>query len=722
MKLKTFAVILLSLLPSVAFSQDFEGDGSDLNPYKINNAEDLATLAKYVNGDGVKKKSFEGSTFILTNNIVLPDASAKSSNFTRIGKSSSYSFKGKFDGNNKTISNLTLYVEGKKSSYDYNGLFGCITSEGKVYGLKMKTVRITVTTNGKYIGAIAGSIEGSASIYNCTVEDVIIEAPQCNGVGGITGNIESSCTVTNCEVKDALLTGSDHIGGVAGNVSGKNITENTSTDVIAYSKENTRNLGEIAGTSNQYTYMTDNKIKKTVPILHLYTDYWNFIGNFSDKETIPMNTFENNTDDVLTGFGDEKIVNIHEIVAMTFDYGKDGATAEQQSLFNQWSSDFLYIDDNSPLTYANGIMAGPLKEGWSTKPAQFSKSSELYKEKLNDKGCIFWKQGENVNTSSVYDIGTIYNYGTPNTDDGNTSNTALWFALSNPFNESISTDILLSKLNNVQGKNLTYVFGNEEWITGPQYIAPGQGFMVACTDGTNYISGQLVKTNSGENIIKSKEILTVSHSEENRFASASVAMNEKAANNFDPFDGYAMLNYGNTHTVQLYFPIQDKEIARNVFASLPYTTKLNIHNDGEYKNDCMLSFNIKDTATDIFIFFVDKVKQQSFLISADTSFCVEAEPGENEGKYEIFFTNSNALLPAQSLPDVSIWSHGNTVNISADNILSCSVYTLMGTETAIDLNPADNHLDKYSFNLDKGFYVIKVSTTQGDYVQKVIIP
>jgi len=65
--------------------------------YEISDAQDLASLATYVNGGN----KASGKTFKQTQNIGMSSIG----NFTPIGKSSAYTFSGTYDGDNKTIAN-----------------------------------------------------------------------------------------------------------------------------------------------------------------------------------------------------------------------------------------------------------------------------------------------------------------------------------------------------------------------------------------------------------------------------------------------------------------------------------------------------------------------------------------------------------------------------------------------------------------------------------------
>ena len=164
-----------------------DGAGTSANPYKITNANDLKDLAVYVNGTGTYSHGFtvdvahdcSGVYFQQTNPITL------SGNWTPIGTSSK-PFKGKYDGDNKTISGLTV-----SGSYQYAGLFGYTrgTSNSNVCSLKniiVKDYNIDVSgTTESYAGGIVGYASDDTQIRNCRVSGTVKAKTNAGGIVGI---------------------------------------------------------------------------------------------------------------------------------------------------------------------------------------------------------------------------------------------------------------------------------------------------------------------------------------------------------------------------------------------------------------------------------------------------------------------------------------------------------------------------------------------------------
>ena len=170
------AMLLLVMLLTTATAWAWSGSGNSENdPILITSAADLAQLATDVNGG----ESYNNMYFKQTANITLTSA------WTPIGTSSK-PFKGKYDGDNKTISGLTV-----SGSYQYAGLFGYTkgTSNYNVCSLKniiVKDCNIDVSgTTESYAGGIVGYASDDTQIRNCRVSGTVKAKTNAGGIVGI---------------------------------------------------------------------------------------------------------------------------------------------------------------------------------------------------------------------------------------------------------------------------------------------------------------------------------------------------------------------------------------------------------------------------------------------------------------------------------------------------------------------------------------------------------
>lgn len=129
-------------------------------------------------------------------------------NYRPIAYKSGTSFTGKFSGNGHTISNIRVNYDD-----DLVGLFG--TNKGLIMNLAVSGE----VTGEEYIGGICAKNEGT--IYSCSFDGEVKQSAttQRKGkVGGICGT--NYATISNC-FNSADVSGKDYIGGICGEMCGK---------------------------------------------------------------------------------------------------------------------------------------------------------------------------------------------------------------------------------------------------------------------------------------------------------------------------------------------------------------------------------------------------------------------------------------------------------------------------------------------------------------------
>ena len=174
--------------------------------YTITSAGQLAWIASQVNGES--GNSFEGKTIILNNDIDLA-----AHEWTPIGNSFEKGFKGTFDGNGKTISNMKISITSNNEQEKViGGLFGYILNDAVV-----KNVTIAGTSSIELSGnkeAFAGGIvalaqgitqENKKAAFAGTIEN-------CHSAASISVSI--SPTTANAKGSENSAVA----GGIAGEV------------------------------------------------------------------------------------------------------------------------------------------------------------------------------------------------------------------------------------------------------------------------------------------------------------------------------------------------------------------------------------------------------------------------------------------------------------------------------------------------------------------------
>ena len=209
---------------SLAAAEDpgytIEGDGS----YTVTTDDGLRNVAKLVNE--------EGKTDI---NITLDTDLTLTGEWTPIG-TESQPYTGTFDGNNYTITGLTV-----NQTRNYVGLIGCIGSNGTVKNVKLENVNIT--GDGFYVGGVAGTNYGT--IENCSVDGTLTNYVQY--LGGVVGDNLGS--IIGCSSSGTITGTGPNVGGIGGQSVGGTI-------MACYSVANIKgwsSSGGVLGQTNRET-------------------------------------------------------------------------------------------------------------------------------------------------------------------------------------------------------------------------------------------------------------------------------------------------------------------------------------------------------------------------------------------------------------------------------------------------------------------------------------
>ncbi|MDV0446685.1 hypothetical protein MsAg5_05350 [Methanosarcinaceae archaeon Ag5] len=210
------------------------GNGTPNDPYLIYNATQLHNI-RY----GLDK------SFKLMADIDLDaegfdnDGDPVNGNFEPIGKHEynrdrrasnnfevSAAFRGNFDGNGHTISNMHLDLPDNQ----YVGLFGfAVSVDGKNNSISNVTL-VNMTADGhRYVGSVAGVIfsedNSTMSVISCNVSGFVNCSEDSNGgiVGAAGAEDGGNTTIQNC-IFTGTMNGNNHVGGIIGEFSSDNAT------------------------------------------------------------------------------------------------------------------------------------------------------------------------------------------------------------------------------------------------------------------------------------------------------------------------------------------------------------------------------------------------------------------------------------------------------------------------------------------------------------------
>lgn len=252
----------------------------------ISSAQDLIDLSE-------EDETFEGETIVLNADIKF----SKINDFKGICMNNQNKFKGTFDGCGHSISGISISGEKCAGLFGYIGQGGVVqnvtikdsnfsqngstfkaggiaakVSRGTIQNCHVRNTKIvqTIPNNNRpgssasdaCLGGIAGYVEYTSKIINCTFEGEVNGKNSVGGVIGFSDSINSEIvTIVNCANYGLIENGKNGTGGIAGWICKADVKNCFNTgEVIAAS--NTENVGALAGKTNsssvfKYCYALD---------------------------------------------------------------------------------------------------------------------------------------------------------------------------------------------------------------------------------------------------------------------------------------------------------------------------------------------------------------------------------------------------------------------------------------------------------------------------------
>ena len=203
-------LVMALLIPQWGWAQETSrpsgGDGSTGNPYIITKAAELAWFRNEVNRDGGDTKACAKLTadIDLKDFCHAADDSKREKSWEPIGNSKRQ-YRGTFDGNGKTITNL--YINATQA---YMGLFG-YTYQSTIKNLTIDNAKVTNTE--PYTGILVGKAVNGSTFQNIKIS----ETCQMKGymdTGGIAGELQGNAS--NCVNYGNVTATYRNVGGLVG--------------------------------------------------------------------------------------------------------------------------------------------------------------------------------------------------------------------------------------------------------------------------------------------------------------------------------------------------------------------------------------------------------------------------------------------------------------------------------------------------------------------------
>ncbi|MDY4862031.1 MAG: T9SS type A sorting domain-containing protein [Candidatus Onthomorpha sp.] len=301
-----------------------------------------------------------------------------------------------------------------------------------------------------------------------------------------------------------------------------------------------------------------------------------------------------------------------------------------------------------------------------------------------------------------------------------------WFALANPFTESIDVASLISGINtqgsytlnsqSIQG-GCVYTYNGGTWAmrTGGS-ILPGQGFFLdlfftessSVSSENPTVTLQHSWTNTSSKA-PSRDFLTVSVSTDGYKVPVMFAQNDMATEGYDIYDANKM--FGSGSVAEPYLVCNGIELCKEEVSSANYTATMNIKSS-ESRSVEIVADNIPEGYS---LTLLDGAVEME--MSEGDVYTTDITEGENADRFKLLITKNNvSIVDVAEAESIRVVNNNRTISIYGGNDVRTEVYNALGqkvyetSDRVFDLN-----------NVVSGAYILKVSDGKTVNSTKIVV-
>lgn len=199
-------------------------------------------------------------------------------------------FRGNLNGNQKTISNLT--ITNTSTTYLYLGIFPRMDG-GSVYDLTLDNVQLVTSLTGttQRAGLITGNVFNAkiTTIKNITIIDSGVQGNSTTGVGGLVGYVQTNLTILNIENIKAtnfkVFNRTAYVGGLVGRLANTSTVNISDVDFEGqiYAHTSSGYSGGLIGHTPSGTFVTINRAIVEVRFRNTLVTDGTYMNRYSDR-------------------------------------------------------------------------------------------------------------------------------------------------------------------------------------------------------------------------------------------------------------------------------------------------------------------------------------------------------------------------------------------------------------------------------------------------------
>ena len=301
-----------------------------------------------------------------------------------------------------------------------------------------------------------------------------------------------------------------------------------------------------------------------------------------------------------------------------------------------------------------------------------------------------------------------------------------WFALANPFTESIDVASLISGINNqgsytlnsqsIQG-GCVYTYNGATWAMRKDgSILPGQGFFLdlfftessSVSSENPTVTLQHSWTNTSSKA-PNRDFLTVSVATDGYKVPVMFAQNDMATEGYDIYDANKM--FGSGSVAEPYLVCNGIELCKEEVSSANYTATMNIKSS-ESRSVEIVADNIPEGYS---LTLIDGAVEME--MSEGDVYTTDIAEGENADRFKLLITKNNvSIADVAEAESIRVVNNNRTIRVYGGKSVRTEVYNALGqkvyetSDRAFDLN-----------NVASGAYVLRVQDGKSVNSTKIVV-
>ena len=301
-----------------------------------------------------------------------------------------------------------------------------------------------------------------------------------------------------------------------------------------------------------------------------------------------------------------------------------------------------------------------------------------------------------------------------------------WFALANPFTESIDVASLISGINtqgsytlnsqSIQG-GCVYTYNGVTWAMRKDgSILPGQGFFLdlfftessSVSSENPTVTLQHSWTNTSSKA-PNRDFLTVSVATDGYKVPVMFAQNDMATEGYDIYDANKM--FGSGSVAEPYLVCNGIELCKEEVSSANYTATMNIKSS-ESRSVEIVADNIPEGYS---LTLIDGAVEME--MSEGDVYTTDIADGENADRFKLLITKNNvSIADVAEAESIRVVNNNRSIRVYGGKSVRTEVYNALGqkvyetSDRAFDLN-----------NVASGAYVLRVQDGKSVNSTKIVV-